>query len=104
MLAPRTDHYLYVSSIAAYDGYPHSKMDESCPIRAWKPTADDYGINKAESERRLQRAAGNKLTLVRPGPIKGARDGGPDLVTWLMRAEWRAAYRAGRWHRCRGAC
>lgn len=86
LLAPRTDHYLYVSSIAAYDGYPHPMMVESSPIRPWNPTADDYGINKAESERRLQRAAGNKLTLVRPGPIKGDRDGGPDLVTWLMRA------------------
>ena len=30
--------------------------------------------------------AGENLTLVRPGPIKGDRDGGPDLVTWLMRA------------------
>ena len=23
---------------------------------------------------------------MRPGPIKGDRDGGPDLVTWLMRS------------------
>ena len=86
LLAPRTDHYLYVSSVAAYDGYPHPNMDESSPTRVWGSVGEAYGINKAESERRLQRSAGDKLTLVRPGPIKGDRDGGPDLVTWLMRA------------------
>ena len=86
LLAPRTDHYLYVSSVAAYDGYPHPNMDESSPTRPWGSAGEAYGINKAESERRLQTLAGGKLTLVRPGPIKGERDGGPDLVTWLMRA------------------
>ncbi len=86
LLASRTDHYLYVSSVAAYDGYPHAEMDESSPTRSLGSTGEAYGINKAESERRLQHLAGSKLTLVRPGPIKGDRDGGPDLVTWLMRA------------------
>jgi 2'-hydroxyisoflavone reductase len=86
LLASRTDHYLYVSSVAAYDGYPHAGMDESSPIRLWNSAGEAYGINKAESERRLQTLVGSKLTLVRPGPIKGDRDGGPDLVTWLMRA------------------
>ena len=86
LLAQRTDHYLYVSSIAAYDGYPDPGMNENSPTRPWGSAGEAYGINKAESERRLQRTAGTKLTLVRPGPIKGDRDGGPDLVTWLMRA------------------
>ena len=86
LLAPRTKHYLYVSSVAAYDGYPHANMDEKAPTRPWGSVGEAYGINKAESERRLQSLVGDKLTLLRPGPIKGDRDGGPDLVTWLMRA------------------
>ena len=61
-------------------------MDESSLTRPWGRAGEAYGINKAESERRLQTLAGSKLTLVRPGPIKGDRDGGSDLVTWLMRA------------------
>lgn len=86
LLAPRTAHYLYVSSVAAYDGYPQPNMDETSPTRPWGSAGEAYGINKAESERRLRALAGQKFTLVRPGPIKGDRDGGPDLVTWLMRA------------------
>ncbi len=34
------------------------KMDESSPIRPRGSVGEAYGINKAESERRLQRSAG----------------------------------------------
>lgn len=85
LLAPRTRHYLYVSSVAAYDGYPAPEMDESAPLRPWAAGSADYEHNKAESERRLQQYAGSKLTVVRPGPIMGSLSGAPDLVRWLMR-------------------
>lgn len=87
LLAPRVSHYLYVSSVAAYDGYPKANMDETSPLRPWTEATRDYDHNKAESERRLGVIVGNKLLIVRPGPIKGRRDDNPmDLVTWLLRA------------------
>ena len=86
LLAPRTTHYLYVSSVAAYDGYPTPNMTEESPLRPWTPATSEYEPDKAESERRLLAIAGSKLTVVRPGPIKGERDGGPDVVSWLLRA------------------
>jgi 2'-hydroxyisoflavone reductase len=42
---------------------------------------------KGESERMLQAILGERLTIVRPGPIKGDRDLTPDLLTWLVRAQ-----------------
>ena len=42
---------------------------------------------KGESERRLHQIIGDRLTIVRPGPIKGTRDTTPDLLTWLLRAQ-----------------
>jgi 2'-hydroxyisoflavone reductase len=46
-----------------------------------------YNRNKAESERRLHRIIGDS-PIVRPGPIKGRRDSTPDLLTWLLRAQY----------------
>ncbi len=86
LLGARTDHYLYVSSVAAYDGYPTPGMTEMSPLRRWNAEAHEYGENKAESERRLSALAGEKLTVARPGPIMGERSGAPDLATWLLRA------------------
>jgi 2'-hydroxyisoflavone reductase len=86
MLGPRTNHYLYVSSVAAYDGYPRPDINETAPLSSWNPSKRDYDTDKAESERRLRALLGAKLTVVRPGPIMGERGGSPDLFTWLMRA------------------
>ena len=86
VLKEACDHYVYVSSVAAYDGYPKPEITEDYSLRPWVPGTDEYESGKAESERRLQALLGNKLTVVRPGPIKGERDGGPDVVTWLFRA------------------
>ncbi len=64
-LKNRVGHYLYVSSIAAYDSkeFGRAGIEETAPI------------------------LGDKLTIVRPGPIKGNRDTTPDLLTWLIRAQ-----------------
>ena len=86
LLGSRTKHYLYVSSVAAYDGFPKSDISETFPLRKWNPAKRDYESDKAESERRLSELLGSKLTVVRPGPIMGERGGSPDLFTWLMRA------------------
>jgi 2'-hydroxyisoflavone reductase len=89
LLKDRTRHYLYVSSGAAYDDAEFSKSGiiESAPLAAWDSHANAYSRGKAECERRLQAIIGQRLTIVRPGAIKGLRDDTADLLTWLLRAQ-----------------
>jgi 2'-hydroxyisoflavone reductase len=88
-LMDRVGHYVYVSSIAAYDSKEFSRagIDETAPLIPWNGPGRPYNRGKAESERRLKSVLDPKLTIVRPGPIKGDRDTTPDLLTWLMRAQ-----------------
>ncbi len=88
-LKDRAQHYLFVSSIAAYDSKEFSKTDikEDAPMEPFQGPGRTYNRNKAESERRLHSILGERLTIVRPGPIKGRRDDTPDLLTWLVRAQ-----------------
>ncbi|HTF70294.1 MAG TPA: NAD-dependent epimerase/dehydratase family protein [Edaphobacter sp.] len=85
MLAPRTDHYLYVSSIGAYDNIDKPGIDETHPIQPWNSVTGGYGPEKAESERRLHSIVGERLTIVRPGPIKGVRSYSSEMMTWFRR-------------------
>ena len=86
-LAQRTHHYLYVSSIAAYANIDKPGIDEAHAIQQWNSTTGDYGPDKAESERRLQSILGEKLTIVRPGPIKGIRGYSSEMMTWFRRMQ-----------------
>jgi 2'-hydroxyisoflavone reductase len=89
-LKGRFQHYLYVSSVGAYDHKYFAKPDpvtEDTPLQRWDAPGRPYNRNKAESERRLHRIIGERLTIARPGPIMGHRDGGGDLLTWLLRAQ-----------------
>lgn len=88
-LKDRTDHYLYVSSISAYDKpKPGVKtVQEDAPLAQWDGQASFYSRGKAESERRLGNILGEKLTIVRPGGIKGIRDDTPDMLIWLRRMQ-----------------
>ena len=88
-LRDRAGHYLYVSSIAAYDSKEFTKAGavETAPMEPWNSSGRKYNRGKAESERRLHAILGERLTIVRPGPIKGTRDTTPDLLTWLLRAQ-----------------
>jgi 2'-hydroxyisoflavone reductase len=88
-LGDHTSHYLYVSSVAAYDsaGFSRPGIQEDAPLEPWEGSGRRYNRGKAESERRLHRILGDKLTVVRPGPIKGERDDTPDLLTWLTRSQ-----------------
>ena len=56
-------------------------------MEPWDGPGRKYNRGKAESERRLHAIFGEKITIVRPGPIKGVRDTTPDLLTWLVRAQ-----------------
>ncbi len=90
LLADRTDHYIYVSSIAAYDvaNYAQAGTMESAKLRIFSGHEEDYGARKAESERRLQALVGSKLTIVRPGAIEGSPGwcSGGIMESWLARA------------------
>jgi nucleoside-diphosphate-sugar epimerase len=90
-LKDRVNHYLFVSSVGAYDHKLFAKPEmitEDAPTQPWNEPGRQYNRNKAESERRLQKIIGERLTIVRPGPIKGHGDGGAgDLLTWLLRAQ-----------------
>jgi 2'-hydroxyisoflavone reductase len=88
-LRGQTDHYLYVSSIAAYDpaGFAQPNLTEDGALNPWDLAIRPYNRGKSESERRLQSLVGDRLTVVRPGPIKGDRDDTPDLLAWLRRAQ-----------------
>ena len=86
-LKDKAQHYLFVSSVAAYDSKEFAKtiIEEGAPMEPWNSNGRPYDRNKAESERRLNKIVGDRLTIVRPGPIKGRRDDTPDLLTWLLR-------------------
>lgn len=88
-LRAQTAHYLYVSSIAAYDerGFATPGLTEDAALNPWDLSIRPYNRGKAESERRLHSLVGDKLTVVRPGAIKGDRDDTPDLLAWLRRAQ-----------------
>jgi len=88
-LKDRAAHYLYVSSIAAYDSKEFTKagIEENAPLEPWDGPGRKYDRGKAESERRLHAILGERLTIVRPGPIKGDRDTTADLFAWLIRAQ-----------------
>jgi nucleoside-diphosphate-sugar epimerase len=89
LLKSRAQHYVYVSSVAAYDSklLDQSGIDETAAMEPWQGTGRQYSRGKAESERRLHTIIGENLTIVRPGPIKGDRDTTPDLLAWLVRAQ-----------------
>jgi len=88
-LGDRTDHYIYVSSIATYDpgGFARPNLTEDAALNRWDSSVQPYSRGKSESERRLQALVGRKLTVVRPGAIKGDRDDTPDLLAWLRRSQ-----------------
>jgi 2'-hydroxyisoflavone reductase len=86
-LADRTQHYVYVSSIGAYDrsAWGRPNVTEDAPLAPWHSDQRPYNRGKAESERRLNAILGERLTVVRPGAIKGRRDDTPDAFFWLKR-------------------
>lgn len=88
-LKDRAPHYLYVSSIAAYDSkkFTRAGIGENAPLEPWDGPGRKYDRGKAESEKRLHTILDERLTIVRPGPIKGDRDTTPDLLAWLTRAQ-----------------
>jgi 2'-hydroxyisoflavone reductase len=78
--------YAYVSSISTYAGWPPGPVrSEADPTFGPDADLDDYGPMKAESERVLGAALGDRLLAARAGLIIGPRDRTRRLTAWLHR-------------------
>ncbi|MBC7290075.1 MAG: NAD-dependent epimerase/dehydratase family protein [Actinotalea sp.] len=78
--------YVFVSSISAYRDWPPGPVpDESAPTFGPEAPAAEYGPMKAESERVLEAALGDRLLSARAGLIVGPGDRTRRLTGWLHR-------------------
>jgi 2'-hydroxyisoflavone reductase len=85
----RVGHYVYVSSISAYPGWPLEPVTADSPVHECPPDAGpddgDYGTLKAGCERAVQAVFGDASTLVRAGLLVGPHDNTVRLSWWLSR-------------------
>lgn len=83
LLADRVGHYVFVSSVNAHPDWPEQAVDESS--RTWQGDEDDYGAQKAASERAVEAAMPGRATAVRAGLIVGPHDNTWRLPWWVQR-------------------
>jgi 2'-hydroxyisoflavone reductase len=91
LLGNRTGRYVYVSTIAVYELAKGGRFDEQSPLRA-APVPDTetvgretYGPLKAECDRIVRAALGQKATVVRPTYIVGPGDETDRFTYWVER-------------------
>jgi 2'-hydroxyisoflavone reductase len=82
LLADRVEHYVFVSSCNVYPDWPEEIVDEDSPV--WEE-GDDYGPQKAASERALEAAMPGRVATVRAGLICGPHDNVFRLPWWVRR-------------------
>ena len=76
-LRGRVERYVFVSSISAYADFSTPASEDSPLARLENPESEsieDYGPLKAECERLVQEAFGERALVVRPGLIAGQRE------------------------------
>ncbi len=101
VLRKSCDHYVFVSSISAYDVAADESKPKNEPL--WKPVIDEdskrfqsgadwkdgddapYGLTKALSEDIVHKAFPGKTTIVRPGLIVGPGDRTDRWTYWPVR-------------------
>jgi 2'-hydroxyisoflavone reductase len=83
LLADRVGHYVFVSSCNAYPAWPAEPVDEDSPV--WETDDDDYGPQKAASERAAEAAFPGRFATVRAGLICGPHDNVFRLPWWVRR-------------------
>ncbi|WP_308785392.1 NAD-dependent epimerase/dehydratase family protein [Phytohabitans rumicis] len=91
-------HYVFLSSVNVYTGWPNEPLDDDSALFACPPDADatfgadlgyagQYGALKAGCERAVVTALGaDRSTVLRPGIILGPREYVGRLTWWLGRA------------------
>jgi len=93
LLANHASHYIYISSISAYDEYPAAGGDETTRLATLAdPTVEtmgaefeNYGGLKALCERAAAEAFPGRTTVVRPGYIVGPGDPTDRFTYWPIR-------------------
>lgn len=90
VLDGRAGHYTFVSSISAYAGFAGDRITEDAPVQELPdiPSGEElnpayYGAQKAEGERRVTGAFGERAFIVRPGMIIGPEDPIDRYLYWL---------------------
>jgi 2'-hydroxyisoflavone reductase len=81
-LAASGAHLVFVSSCNVYPAWPAEPVDEDSPV--WE-SGDDYGAQKAASERTAAAALPGRVAAVRAGLICGPRDNIFRLPWWVRR-------------------
>jgi 2'-hydroxyisoflavone reductase len=84
LLADRAAQYVFVSSVNAHPGWPAEPVDEDSPT-SYDDTDDDYGAQKAASERAAEAAMPGRVTLVRSGLLAGPYDPTRRVAWWIER-------------------
>jgi nucleoside-diphosphate-sugar epimerase len=82
LLAERVGHYVFVSTCNVYPAWPAEPVDEDSPVWAG---GDDYGQQKAASERAAEAALPGRVACVRAGLICGPYDNVFRLPWWVRR-------------------
>lgn len=94
-LSPLTDRYIFISTISAYQDWPHKPVDEDSRLwaadpgydpgtRAWDP--DAYGPLKVGCELAAASEIGtDRLLVLRPHVVLGPREYVGRLPWWLSR-------------------
>jgi 2'-hydroxyisoflavone reductase len=88
---PRASRYLFVSTISVFD-HTIAETFEDSPMKPLPPdmtrtemTQESYGPLKAECERIVVNAFGERALIIRPGLIVGPHDGTDRFTYWPLR-------------------
>ena len=87
-LRDRVERYVFVSSISAYADFSTPASEDSPLAQLENPESEsieDYGPLKAECERLVQEAFGERALVVRPGLIVGPHDPTDRFTYWPRR-------------------
>jgi nucleoside-diphosphate-sugar epimerase len=87
-LRDRVGRYVFVSSISAYADFSTPASEESPLAQLETPDSEsieDYGPLKAECERLVQEAFGERALVIRPGLIVGPHDPTDRFTYWPRR-------------------
>jgi 2'-hydroxyisoflavone reductase len=95
LLAPSAGHYVFVSTLNVFPGWPERPVGADSPVHDGTPDAvtgdapDDpvarYGWLKAGCERAVEREFGDRSTMARAGLLIGPHDDTGRLTWWLRR-------------------
>lgn len=95
-LKGRAGHFVFVSTISTYDGFPTANMDENAKLAEYTGDKDPftltpqeagphYGALKTLSEREAEKYWPGKTTIIRPGLIVGEGDTSDRFTYWPVR-------------------